>query len=67
VGFDGSDRPLIYATSESKDGLYFNADQPQFSFAFVKQGQSYGQFRDVKWWVPKTKVENPTTRPIPQN
>ena len=58
---DGGDRPLVYSREESRDGLAYRTDEPQYAF-YVFDGSSLpsrvqkrsGQFRDVARWAPAT-------------
>ena len=68
---DGRDRPLIFDRCESRDGLFYRADEPLYSF-YIPAGRTRpygfraktgGQFRDVAGWAPK-HIGTPTTRPI---
>jgi len=70
---DGSDRPLVYSRCDSKDGLFFRTDRPEYSFYSLpaskapamppKQG---GQFRDVARWArAEGKETAATTEPMP--
>jgi hypothetical protein len=69
---DGEDRPLVYSRCESKDGLFFRVDRPEYGFYYgdgsdlpnSKQKQG-GQFRDVARWVPAAAVHSgATTKPL---
>jgi hypothetical protein len=69
---DGGDRPLVFSRYQSKDGLFYRTDRPEYAFyhgdgstlppARQKQG---GQFRDVASWSPDGKHLASTTRPLP--
>ena len=69
---DGSDRPLVYSRAESKDGLFFRIDAPQYgwysgdgSFRPANQQKRGGQFRDVTRWAPALGVDvGETIRPL---
>jgi hypothetical protein len=69
---DGGDRPLVYCRCESRDGLFYRIDGPQFHFYYgdgIKRGAERlegGQFRDVTFWPASAKREGPTTRPLPR-
>ena len=71
---DVPERPLVYSRCESRDGLFYRVDAPQYCFygddgtdrppAQRKHG---GQFRDVARWHVKTGPEGlvgPTTQPL---
>jgi hypothetical protein len=68
---NGADRPLVYSRHQSKDGLFYRVDDPQFGYYSgdgsdlsrnpPKQG---GQFRDVTLWAPAKQKPVPTTQPL---
>ncbi|HEX4125495.1 MAG TPA: hypothetical protein VHY37_12260 [Tepidisphaeraceae bacterium] len=73
---DGGDRPLVYSRDNSKDGLFYRTDVPEYEFyrgdgssqiqtelGLQKEG---GQFRDVARWAPAAPHAGlgPATRPI---
>lgn len=65
---DGADRPLVYSHCNSRDGLFYNTAEPQYSWDpglgsgdHRKQG---GQFRDVSAWAPAKPDPAPTTQPL---
>ncbi|HEX4125462.1 MAG TPA: hypothetical protein VHY37_12095 [Tepidisphaeraceae bacterium] len=70
---DGGHRPLVYSRDNSKDGLFYRTDYPEYDRYFGdgskapwdKQKQG-GQFRDVARWVPPkaNPGPGPATRPI---
>ena len=69
---NGSDRPLVYSHCNSKDGMFFRLDEPQYGFYQGdgtdlprKQQKEGGQFRDVASWAPTGVKASPTTRPLP--
>jgi hypothetical protein len=57
---DGTDRPLVYSRFNSKDGLFFRTDEPEYGFyksdgsklpaAQQKQGGSFGMWRGGRQW-----------------
>ena len=59
---NGDDRPLTYSRRDSKDGLFFETDQPYFSYYFQRPKQG-GQFRDIAAWSPRPGVP-PVTQPL---
>jgi hypothetical protein len=69
-----AERPLVYSRCESRDGLFYRVDGPQFGFNIgdgsdrpANQQKRGGQFRDVSNWQPKTGLEGvvgPKTRPV---
>lgn len=70
---DGSDRPLVYSRCGMKDGLFFEADVPEYSFYSVPSGSKRGsgtkkqggQFRDVTSWAPEKGAKSgAATRPL---
>jgi hypothetical protein len=70
-----AERPLVYSRCESRDGLFYRVDGPQFGFNVgdgsdrpTNQQKRGGQFRDVTNWQAKTGLEgvvDPTTRALP--
>jgi hypothetical protein len=70
---DGGDRPLLYSRELSKDGLFYWANRPTYSFYSndgsdvpFDQQKHGGQFRDVAGWAPPAGTKSlPTTRPLP--
>lgn len=65
---NGPDRPLVYSRCNSRDGLFYPVDEPQFSYypgpGFGDQRKQGGQFRDVTVWAPPHPTPSPTTRPL---
>ncbi|HZL36684.1 MAG TPA: hypothetical protein VFC78_15295 [Tepidisphaeraceae bacterium] len=68
---DGADRPLVYSRCNSKDGLFYRVDSPQYGFypgdgsgRHADQQKEGGQFRDVALWAPPAAKPEPTTRPL---
>ncbi len=70
---DGTIRPLVYTRDESRDGLAYRLDEPQYGFYAgdgtdrpMSQQQKLGQFRDIARWRPGPRDPNaPTTAPLP--
>jgi len=68
---DGSDRPLVFSRCNSRDGLFYRLDEPEYGYYTgdgsrnkpperQKQG---GEFRDVaRWTPPEGGLSGPTTR-----
>lgn len=59
-----AERPLVYSRCESKDGLLYRIDGPQFGFNLgdgsdrpMNAQKRGGQFRDVTNWQAKTGLE----------
>ena len=68
---DHLDRPLVYSRENSRDGLFFFAQQPYYTFYRgdgtsrpLSSQKSGGQFRDVSRWLPAAGWL-PTTQPLP--
>ena len=68
---DGSDRPLIYSHYQSKDGMLYRIDGPQYSLYQsdgtdrpAKEQQEGGQFRDLALWAPPRNKTGPTLRSL---
>ena len=65
---NGLDRPLVYSRCNSKDGLFFRIDEPEYGYynndgsdlPARKQKQG-GQFRDVARWAPADDSRPETT------
>jgi len=65
---NGLDRPLVYSRCNSKDGLFFRTDEPEYGYynndgsnlPARKQKQG-GQFRDVARWAPADDSRPETT------
>jgi hypothetical protein len=68
---DGSDRPLVYSRSDSRDGMFYITNVSFYGYYAteglnlprdqVKQG---GQFRDVARWRPTADMKGPAMRPL---
>jgi hypothetical protein len=70
---DGSDRPLVYFRADSRDGLAFRLDGPQWGFyagdgsnAPVSQQKHYGQFRDIARWEQSPNYAGQPNQPLLQ-
>jgi hypothetical protein len=65
---NGPDRPLVYSRYNSKDGLFYPVDEPQYSYypgpGFGDNRKQGSQFRDVTVWAPRHPAPSPTTRPL---
>jgi hypothetical protein len=70
---DGKDRPLVYDRCNSRDGMFYRLDEPQYGF-YVDDGSGLpaiqrkqtGQFRDVTLWQPRNIPKGqPTLAPLP--
>jgi len=69
---DGSDRPLVYSRRQSRDGLFYRMDEPEYSLYTgdgsklpAAQQKHGGQFRDIAPWTPDDSAKaGPTTRPL---
>jgi hypothetical protein len=69
----GDDRPLVYSRCNSKDGLFYRTDGPEYGFyrgdgsdADRKLQKQGGEFRDVARWVPSAPKSGggPTTQSL---
>jgi len=69
---DGSDRPLVFSRCDSKDGMFFVRDRPDYDWSWYEEHDAHfnqvikqdGQFRDVARWRPPNRF-GPATLPVP--
>jgi hypothetical protein len=61
-----AERPLVYSHCNSKDGLFYPTDEPQYSWyaGFGEHHLQGGQYRDVTLWQPAHANPAPATQPL---
>lgn len=63
-----AERPLVYSHCNSKDGLFYRTEEPQYSWdpgiGYGDARHQGGQFRDVTLWAPAQPNPAPTTLPL---